>query len=103
MRRGGLSSPAATYTDTATGCVRVAREGAEACIRVTDSGHGMPAEAIQRVFRRFARADITGGRRGTGLGLPMAQAIAEAHGGDARLDGTLHVGTVVELRIPVTA
>ena len=83
-------------------CVRVAREGAEACIRVTDSGHGMPAEAIQRVFRRFARADA-GGRHGTGLGLPMARAIAEAHGGDARLDSTLHVGTVVELRIPVTA
>jgi len=82
--------------------VNVTRVGAEACIRVTDSGHGMPLDATERVFRRFARAD-TGGRRGTGLGLPMARAIAAAHGGDARLSSILHVGTVVELRIPAIA
>ena len=82
--------------------VSVMKVGTQACIRVTDSGRGMPLDATERVFRRFARAD-NGGRRGTGLGLPMVRAIAAAHGGDARLSSTLHVGTVVELRIPALA
>ncbi len=52
-------------------------------VAVTDSGEGIPTEALQRVFERFYRADvsrqaITGG---SGLGLAIVRAIIEAHGG----------------------
>ena len=73
-----------------------------ATVAVSDSGSGIPPEAVDRVFERFASRSQ--GRRGTGLGLPMARAIARAHGGDAALLGTApgH-GTTMELRIPLTA
>lgn len=80
--------------------VEVTRDGDDARIRVTDTGHGIGSEALQTVFQRFARGDARG-RRGTGLGLPMVRAIAEAHGGNAHLTSSLDVGTVVEVRIPV--
>lgn len=82
--------------------VQVTRDGNDACIRVTDTGHGIDSDALETVFQRFARGDPRG-RRGTGLGLPMTRAIAEAHGGNATLTSSLDSGTTVEVRIPVAA
>jgi signal transduction histidine kinase len=55
----------------------------EAWLSVTDSGEGIAAEHLPRVFDRFYRADPTRARDtgGAGLGLAIAQAIVEAHGG----------------------
>lgn len=59
--------------------VRVHREGTNAVLEVSDSGPGIPPADLPRVFDRFFSARKQG--RGTGLGLALVKAIAEAHGG----------------------
>ncbi len=65
-------------------------------LSVRDSGPGIPEADLGRVFDRFYTT--RGARRGTGLGLALVKAVAEAHGGtvSARNDG----GAVLELRLP---
>src|SRR4029450_3882267 len=57
--------------------------GGELVIEVTDEGPGVPAEALGRIFHRFARADAARSRTkgGVGLGLAIVEAIAKGHGG----------------------
>ena len=74
--------------------------GADAVIAVADVGHGIPAEHLERIFDRFARVPHADGRRngGTGLGLPMVRAIAEAHRGSVTVTSDVGRGTTFELR-----
>jgi signal transduction histidine kinase len=69
---------------------------------VADSGCGIPAADLDRIFDRFARARPYRSRDtgGFGLGLPIVQAIAEAHGGSVRVRSTVDGGSVFELLIP---
>jgi signal transduction histidine kinase len=55
---------------------------------ISDAGPGVPAEARQRIFERFGRADTGRGIRGSGLGLAIVSTIARAHGGTVRLDSS---------------
>lgn len=59
------------------------RVGAEARITVTDSGDGIPADQLPHVFERFYRGDTARDREhgGSGIGLTISRAIADAHGG----------------------
>jgi signal transduction histidine kinase len=70
-------------------------------IEVTDQGVGVPAEALEQIFERFARADPARGRSagGVGLGLAIVDAIAKRHGGrcTVRSDST---GSVFALELP---
>jgi two-component system, OmpR family, sensor kinase len=79
------------------------REDAMAILSVTDSGCGIPAADLERIFLRFARADPHRTREagGFGLGLAIVQAIAEAHHGSARARSTLGRGSVFELLLPL--
>lgn len=70
------------------------------CLTVCDTGPGIPAADLEHVFDRFVRADPTGPRRGAGLGLPIARAIAVAHGGTLRARYTPAGGACLELRLP---
>ncbi|MBL0887716.1 sensor histidine kinase [Myceligenerans indicum] len=74
----------------------------EAVIEVTDSGAGLGPEDLGRLTERLRRARrSTGGQvLGLGLGLPVAHAIADAHGGTLDVDGTLGEGTRVTVRLP---
>jgi signal transduction histidine kinase len=74
--------------------------GSEAIIRVADSGVGIPPELLPHVFERFSRARRVPGKHGTGLGLPIAKAIVEAHGGTVTAESVLDEGTVVTVRLP---
>lgn len=76
-------------------------EDGSAVFAVTDSGCGIPAEDLERIFGRFARATPYRGREagGFGLGLPTAQAIAEAHHGSVRVRSTAGKGATFELVI----
>jgi two-component system phosphate regulon sensor histidine kinase PhoR len=50
-------------------------------VSVTDSGAGIPAEDLPRIFERFYKVDRARGKSGTGLGLAIARHVVEAHGG----------------------
>ncbi|MFL5929169.1 MAG: sensor histidine kinase [Gaiellaceae bacterium] len=84
-------------SDGGTIGIRARHEGEEAVIEVRDDGPGIPAELHDRVFERFARDN---GRRGTGLGLPIVKAIAEAHGGAITVDSTFGAGACLRLVLP---
>lgn len=71
-------------------------------IEVRDRGRGIPAEATARVFDRFYRVETDRGRRtgGVGLGLSIAKAIVEAHGGAIVIDSPPGRGTLVRMTFP---
>jgi signal transduction histidine kinase len=73
-------------------------------IEVSDSGCGVPAEALPRIFDRWARADgaRTRERGGAGLGLAIVAAVARAHGGRCSVK-RLPSGTRFQLHLPVRA
>jgi signal transduction histidine kinase len=73
--------------------------GSGARIIVADSGQGIPAESLQRIFDRFRSGD-SGHPRGTGLGLALVRAVARAHGGDVIVRSRPNQGSDFELVLP---
>jgi len=84
--------------------VRVAIVGADAVLEVADHGPGLDDAAAQKVFERFYRADPSRTRvgGGSGLGLSIVAAIAEAHGGRVSVDSTPGAGACFRVALPVT-
>jgi heavy metal sensor kinase len=85
----------------------LARTGANHVITVADTGAGIPVEAQPYVFERFYRADKAreraeaGASGGSGLGLPIARWIAEAHGGQISLGRSDLCGSAFVITLPV--
>jgi len=71
---------------------------------VTDDGPGISAPDRRRLFERFfvGARDTRGARDGVGLGLPRAQAIAQAHGGTIEVASRLGRGSTFKLIVPIT-
>jgi PAS domain S-box-containing protein len=84
--------------------VRLAAYEDEAMIEVRDSGVGIPAAEQERLFERFYRASTATERAipGVGLGLTIAKAIVEAHGGELDFDSVEGAGTTFRVRLPLT-
>ncbi|MCL5745487.1 MAG: heavy metal sensor histidine kinase [Acidobacteria bacterium] len=84
------------------GEVRVEASASESrlVVSVIDTGEGIPAEHLPRVFDRFYRADPARPRHrgGTGLGLAIVQSIARLHGGTVDITSQIGRGTSVTLR-----
>jgi len=80
-------------------------ENAVIRIEVSDTGAGIPVEALPRVFDRFFRVDPSRSQTsgGTGLGLAIVQSILTLHGGSAEIASQLGRGTRVRLRMPTLA
>jgi len=80
-------------------------EGEAIRIAVSDTGTGIPPEALPRVFDRFFRVDASRSKSsgGSGLGLAIVQSIMALHGGKAEIASELGRGTCVTLRIPAGA
>jgi two-component system heavy metal sensor histidine kinase CusS len=74
-------------------------------IEVADTGVGIPADALPRVFDRFFRVDPSRSRTsgGTGLGLSIVQGIMTLHGGKVEINSKPGHGTRVTLRMPIAA
>jgi two-component system cell cycle sensor histidine kinase PleC len=72
------------------------------CVRVCDSGIGMTAEEVEIALTPFGQVDGTRSRwrEGTGLGLPIARALVELHGGDIYIQSAKDAGTEVTLKLP---
>ena len=74
-------------------------------IRVRDTGEGIPAQHLDRLFERFYRVDRARSREmgGTGLGLAIVKHLAIAHGGEVRVRSELGQGSTFEIDLPAKA
>ena len=81
----------------------VNKEATNLHIEVSDTGVGIPPEALPRVFDRFFRVDTSRSQSsgGTGLGLAIVQSIMVLHGGEVQIASNPGRGTRVTLRMPV--
>jgi signal transduction histidine kinase len=80
--------------------VRGSRDDGAIVVRVQDAGSGLPQSAQTRLFQRFYRGD-NARRNGAGLGLAIAQAIAQAHGGSIRASNVDGGGAEFAVRLPL--
>ena len=80
--------------------VKTALEGAEAALTVTDTGAGIPAGELPRIWERLYRGDASRSERGLGLGLSLVKAIVEAHGGRAEATSSPGQGSAFVVRLP---
>lgn len=82
---------------------RAFARGKTAFIEVADSGIGIPERDQRRVFERFFRASNADEQpvSGTGLGLPVAKAIAAAHRGELTLESEEGIGTTARIALPL--
>lgn len=71
-----------------------------AVLEVRDTGVGIPAAELPRVFDRFYRGDAARARAGSGLGLPIVRMIVERHGGTVTAESTAGEGAVFRVRLP---
>lgn len=85
--------------------IRVLSEGDQAVLAVSDTGPGIPPEDLPRVFERFYRASASRSPDipGVGLGLAIARAIVEAHGGRIAVDSAPGAGATFTVRLPLAA
>ena len=75
--------------------VKLRAEGSSAVLSVRDTGVGIPAEAMPRLFERFYRAQNTRSRthEGSGIGLALVQELVKLHNGSVRAESRLGQGT----------
>lgn len=81
--------------------IAAGRAAAEAVLTVSDTGVGIPAEELPRIWDRLYRGDKSRSTRGLGLGLSLVKAIVAAHGGQVAVRSTPGAGSTFELRLPV--
>src|SRR6202140_754450 len=97
---GNLLSNAIRHTPPG-GAVKVAvnRSGDSVALTVTDTGDGIPAELLPRVFERFVKGASS---PGSGLGLAIAHDIVAAHSGKLEIQSTDGFGTTVRMTLPTS-
>jgi PAS domain S-box-containing protein len=80
-------------------------DGNAARVRVADTGIGVSAEQLPRLFERFHRVEGAHGRsfEGTGIGLALVQELVKLHGGSIAADSKPGLGTVFTIRLPFGA
>lgn len=113
VTRGDRERLMQVATNLLTNAIRYNRDGGEvrvtvrsdngiAMVSVTDTGIGIPAEELPRIFDRFYRVDKVRSRAdgSSGLGLSICQTIVNSHGGTLVARSELGVGTTMEVRLP---
>jgi PAS domain S-box-containing protein len=79
--------------------IAVRRDGDDVLVSVADTGPGVDAAQLPRLFDRYWQANRRD-KRGVGLGLSIVKGIMEAHGGEVRVDSHAGVGTTFTLVLP---
>jgi two-component system, sensor histidine kinase len=97
-----LVGNAIKYSEQGQVELRVLRDGDSLLCRVRDSGLGIDASDLERIFEPFTQVDQSNTRRagGTGLGLPISRRLARLLGGDVVVESARGVGSVFTLRLP---
>jgi two-component system heavy metal sensor histidine kinase CusS len=83
--------------------ISIANRGPGSEVSVKDTGAGIAAEHLPRVFDRFYRADSARSSEGVGLGLALVKSIVDLHGGSAQIESEPGRGTTVTLSFPHAA
>lgn len=98
-----LLSNAIKYTERGRILMGVRRRGGRACIQVMDTGRGIPAEHLDKIFVEFWRAPgAAGGAKGSmGLGLSIVQRICQLLGSEIRVESVPGAGSVFSLELPL--
>lgn len=80
--------------------IKLVDEGRQLRLSIEDTGVGMSAEELPRIFQRFYRCDWSRSEYGNGLGLSLALAFVRAHGGDITVSSTPGVGSTFTVLLP---
>jgi signal transduction histidine kinase len=99
---GNLLENALRHTAEGTVTLRTERAGDGVTVSVRDTGSGIDASHLPRIFERFYRVDPARSREegGTGLGLSVVKHLVDAHRGKVRAESTLGAGTTVSAWFP---
>ena len=81
--------------------VKLRKEAAHIFLEIRDTGPGIPAEEMSRIWERLYRGADARETPGLGIGLSIAKAITEAHGGTIRASSPAGGGAAFEVRIPL--
>jgi signal transduction histidine kinase len=82
--------------------VALSDQGSRVVVHVVDTGIGIPADALEKIFVPFYQVDASLARQhaGSGLGLAIARHVAEAHGGTIAVRSALGGGSVFTVVLP---
>jgi signal transduction histidine kinase len=79
--------------------ISAGREGNRAVLQVRDTGIGIPAAELPRIWERLFRGDQSRTERGLGLGLSLVKAVVEAHGGTVTVESTPGQGSIFSVNL----
>jgi PAS domain S-box-containing protein len=98
-----LVSNAFKYSKKGAISLETRQTGQEVQVTVTDTGIGIPADQLDKIFSRFHRVENTEGRsqEGTGIGLAMVKELVKLHNGTILVKSELGKGSAFTVRIPV--
>jgi two-component system phosphate regulon sensor histidine kinase PhoR len=98
-----LIDNAVKYTEAGWVRIRVSKSASSARVEVSDSGRGIPAEHVPRLFERFYRVDQGRSRAlgGTGLGLSIVKHAIGLHGGTTGVESRVGEGSTFWLEVPI--
>ena len=99
-----LVSNAVKFSAAGAVTILADREGEELIVRVSDTGPGMPPEAIKRAFEKYVQGDAGVNREygGAGLGLAIAHKLTAALGGTIGVESRVGFGSTFTVRVPAT-
>lgn len=98
-----LIGNAIKFTERGEVTLSAVRQGEMLCISIKDTGVGIPADRLERIFEPFEQADGSAGRRfgGAGLGLSIARQLVNAHGGELNVVSVPGQGSTFSFTLPL--